>query len=274
MLANKLISAGYRNLRLNAMDLEYEELLKAHKGKQKGANGLVMLTEQNMPWPTGSDLAKLQRLIKRILKEAPLTEDEAEEWSDKEILEPLEDLAKLYDYHHLMRQIIQWFKHDPNNHIELVAYKNMNDYLDDCKKDVRNKSDILVAIDYYTDQNYPLWDKLRTTALKSDGMAYSVDELRFEDGTSSYFSSEGIGTSLKHFKWILFSRISGEEPKYTLLPVHEIPRYKILDDDGETTGKIGGPISEIIAPKPHKRPYPTTESVGTGQLKQKLQKIA
>lgn len=111
-----------------------------------------------------------------------------------------------FDYHKKIIQFLRWFSDDKDNNVTVVFYDDVKKYLDDCSKNEKLKSDIVVAIDYYPWDTFQLWDNLRKNALKNDGAAYTVtnfsksgDHLKDEQ----YYLSIGTSKTLHHYEWIL-----------------------------------------------------------------------
>lgn len=278
IVANLLIEKGYRNLRLNCLDLRYHNLLQRYKNTYR--SGTQPLSKDTLisqftiseafPWQiikktnkedqlfNFNELAYMSKIINnanslKILDKN--SEDFETHLSDRQ--QNLEYLFKInedYQLHKTLYQTVRWFNDDPKNKVKLVLYSDAQVYIDECVSDPSQKSDIILAIDYYPDINFDWWNTLREYALKDNGLAITViDKLQLEDGRDDiFFLSEGTPTTLFHYE---FEEVSPEDAKKAVHKMHRIkaiPGFKITDSLlNETTGeyesieKIRKPIPEV-----------------------------
>ena len=264
MIANIAVNMGYHNLVINCIDLVYGPLVKIYQqvlggniqslDKSSIKNYAILNAEQlidnqtkklflelkNMPsilqptnpqppqpWQAGGSISleEHQRQWDEYTKEMNNSNDYHQKLQQRYgYLKPIWQALENFKFHNTFLQFIRWFAQDKQNNISLVLYDDVNAYIKACEKNANLKSDIIVAIDYWPDDNFHFWDELRTKALKPNGYAYSVADLILQHGQPlGYFLSIGTPDSLLHYKFN-FPDLSNYA-KYNLNPIRKIPKH-------------------------------------------------
>lgn len=203
---NKIAAQGYKNIRLNLIDLEYKDLIYKYKDEQakkknfsnsieiepnlfkidtsswylgSGKKGLYMRWKNYYGVHTVSDL-NLSTIISELIQ--PLISDTV--------------------FNNTFAYFSMWFNNTPVN-LEIVIYGDAADYLEDCKNNPLLKGNLLTGIDYFTDTQ-DIFEDLRKNGLKPGAkvLAFVHDEIDIPNkkSVSRFFFSRGAQNKpLKHF---------------------------------------------------------------------------
>jgi hypothetical protein len=194
---NKLVAAGYKKIRLNLIDIEYAGILGRLQQEVFGASGAVI--QPGALKINANDMNLFVNMFRGPTGVSMGTRDEVLAVS------AFADLVNDSRYNNMFAYFIQWFNGTPLD-LTLTVYGDARDYLADCDSNPALKSDLLLAVDYYTELN-PILENLRKNGLKDSGRAFSMghsDVGEHPESAEFYYStgSQNQG-SMKHFEWDL-----------------------------------------------------------------------
>lgn len=255
ILGTRIINAGFTNLRFIGLDTKYENLMIRASSTPWLTKGTQLMSTLMLPtsfFDIASEADKM--FFRRLFKQAQEMQNPSQKMWDTYF-----DITNSFETYNIFRQFVSWFNAlAPAT--EFIMYTDAQDYIHDCAEHAALKSDVLIAIDYFSFENYHFWDDLRRKALKDTGIAFSVATVDvekvspFEDPSEDreFYLSEGTPMSLLHFKFELAGpklkykdKKPKFEPHYMLKQVSEIPQYILREE----TGKIISAIPEILPGK-------------------------
>lgn len=230
VVINKLVAAGYKNIRLNIIDLAYNKLLQTYQMTMDGTIADIDLGVPDLQIDQIGQTIDFMFLVSQ--KEHELLENqqlvnEINKYSiDSSTLKKyaftqvLDEIIEMVMYNNTLAAFSKWFN-AWGVKLDLVAYADANDYVTECNKNPRIKSDVLLAADYYG-ETLSIFENLRKDTLKKNGLAIAVthaDRMSQKyPGMSKagfYFSfGRQQDATLRHFLWDL--------KRKSLIPVSEI----------------------------------------------------
>ena len=205
---NKIAAQGYTNIRLNLIDLEYQKIINKYKleltKKPSFINSidiapgpLKLNTELWHLYPAGSGKLNVfwNTYETGLPTYSPLDLSQI-------VLGVIQPLINDTLFNNTFAYFSMWFKNTPVN-LEIVIYGDAADYLQDCKNDSSLKSNLLTAVDYFTDTQ-DIFEELRKNCLKPQAQVLGLvhDQEDLPDGKSAskfYFSRGAQDEPLKHF---------------------------------------------------------------------------
>jgi len=204
---NKIAAQGYTNIRLNLIDLEYQKLITKYKFElTKKSSSINSIDITPGPFKLNTELWHLDagssgRLLYLNTYDKELPSHMQLDLSQI-ILTVIQPLVNDTLFNNTFAYFSMWFNNTSVN-LELVIYGDAADYLHDCKKDSSLKSNILTAVDYFT-ETQDIFEELRKNCLKSQGQALGLvhDQEDLPNGkyvSKFYFSRGAQDDPLKHF---------------------------------------------------------------------------
>lgn len=219
VIVNKLVALGYKNILLNLVDADFKSLMFRYT--QSGVYDVNRNTDSYWPFtistqPGSIKLSKAEQdyignLYKVDGKYVSYPSDPGYAfWHVRQLIEDAMD-------NNAFAYFKQWFNGLGVN-LDLVIYDSAEAYIAEAAAHPELKSDLLLAVDYYTDLDDSL-NMIRKQALKGTGMAFAIDHTNVEQGqeNSQFFLSVGTQKQpdMDHFEWDLKAK--------KLTPVAELP---------------------------------------------------
>ena len=212
VVVNKLVSLGYTNIRLNLVDIAFKGILERYQhlsAKSPSAKFLIKPGTFELSRANSDAIFDLAQSLSGSTPTVQETSDTA--------LDVLWDLISDSEYNNTFAYFSQFFNGTGAN-IDLVIYGDAADYLSDAKLKPALKADLLLGVDYFTENN-DVFEDLRKQGLKDTGMAFTIDHHFIGDDphTAEFYFSSGTKQQpdMAHFEWDLKNQ--------KLHPVKELP---------------------------------------------------
>lgn len=206
---NKIAALGYKNIRLNLIDVAYKPLIKKYAyelSKQAKSHNVINIEPEYFKFDTTLwNLSHGLHSKKGIISWKSFDSDDMRHcFLDlpsliQYIIEPLIELTL---FNNTFSCFSMWFNNTPVN-LEVVIYGDAADYLEDCKNNNLLKSNVLTAVDYFT-ETQDIFEDLRKKCLKSRAKVLGLvhdqeDQPNGKYISHFYFTKGAQHKPLKHF---------------------------------------------------------------------------
>ncbi len=184
VILNRIIREGYKNIKLNLIDIEYDELLNIFKfGKDfddtrvKLNTGCTKFDIKNIKHALGNYRPEFDALFHYCI---------------------YPELKNIF-INNRFAYFLKWFNSLQVN-LEVKVYKDTTDYINACKEDESLKSDFVMGIDYESNI-IPVFKDLVKHSLKPDGKFVALVNywLKYDNKPDEYKSELVIGSNNEHY---------------------------------------------------------------------------